>query len=204
MHSIRLHAQHSHRFAPGRWRTLSVLVLAVIGAAATWAAPTTPGVLTARGARDGAIPAWTVEAPTPPGWTADCCVYARAIGVNAVLYRGQWTGKPQRVMVLNVWPRKLPTLGAEVAADRTRYKQLDPAGKTASFPVRHRAMPCMASVYQGSDHIDDVLVFCDPGRAAGIRLSWSMTLDAADPAQRTLLDDFMRVVVGTRYAAAAH
>ena len=42
-------------------------------------------------------------------------------------------------------------------------------------------MPCEASVYQGSDHVDDVLVFCDPGQASGVRLSWSMTFDAADP-----------------------
>jgi hypothetical protein len=183
-----------------RARCLAALLafaFASVGAAAPPAAPSS----TAHGARDGSIPAWTISAPAPAGWTADCCLYAKAIGVNAVLYRGQWSGKPQRVMVLNVWPRKLPTLAAEVAADRARYLQLDPAGKTTSFAVRHRAMRCTTSVYQGSDHVDDVLVFCDPGPAAGVRLSWSMTLDAGDPAQRALLGDFMRVVVGTRYAA---
>lgn len=170
----------------------------VLAFAATSFAAAAPPV-TAHGARDGNVPAWTLRAPAPAGWTADCCLYAKAIGVNAVLYRGEWTGKPQRVMVLNVWPRKLPSLTAEVTADRARYLQLDPAGKTSSFPVRHRSMPCAASVYEGSDHVDDVLVFCDPGRITGIRLSWSMTLDANDPAQRALMDDFMRVVVGTRY-----
>jgi hypothetical protein len=182
---------------------LAACALAAVTNAATAASPAPPVLssVTAHGARDGNVPAWTITAPAPAGWTADCCLYAKAIGVNAVLYRGQWTGKPQRVMVLNVWPRKLPTLAAEVAADRTRYKQLDPAGRTTGFPVRHRSMPCTASVYQGSDYIDDVLVFCDPGRAAGVRLSWSMTLDAKDSAQRSLLEDFMRVVVGTRYAA---
>jgi hypothetical protein len=60
-------------------------------------------------------------------------------------------------------------------------------------------MPCEASVYQGSDRIDDVLVFCDPGAASGVRLSWSMAFDNADPSRRALLDDFMRVVVASRY-----
>ncbi len=153
----------------------------------------------ARGARDGNVSAWAITAATPAGWTRDCCTYARAIGVNAVLYQGEWSGKPQRVMVLNVWPRKLPTLTDDVQADHQRYLQHDPAGKTTTFAVRHPAMPCEASVYQGSDHIDDVLVFCDPGAASGIRLSWSMTLDANDRQMRALLADFMRVVVATHY-----
>jgi hypothetical protein len=157
----------------------------------------------ARGARDGNAPAWAISVATPAGWTRDCCTYARAIGVNAVLYQGEWSGKPQRVMVLNVWPRKLATLADEVQADRKRYLQHDPAGKTATFAVRHRAMPCEASVYQGSDHIDDVLVFCDPGAASGVRLSWSMTIDANDAARRALLDDFMQVVVATRWTKDA-
>lgn len=157
----------------------------------------------ARGARDGNAPAWAISAATPPGWTRDCCTYARAIGVNAVLYRGEWSGKPQRVMVLNVWPRQLSTLADEVQADRKRYLQHDPAGKVSGFVVRHPAMPCEASVYQGSDRIDDVLVFCDPGAASGVRLSWSMAFDDADPSRRALLDDFMRVAVATRWAKDA-
>jgi hypothetical protein len=116
-----------------------------------------------------------------------------------VLYQGEWSGKPQRVMVLNVWPRKPGTLGDEVKADRKRYLQHDPAGKTSTFTVRHPAMPCEASVYEGSDHIDDVLVFCDPGAASGVRLSWSMAFDAADSTRQALLDDFMRVVVASRW-----
>jgi hypothetical protein len=157
----------------------------------------------ARGARDGAAPAWVIAAATPPGWTRDCCTYARAIGVNAVLYQGEWSGKPQRVMVLNVWPRQLATLAGDVQADRKRYLQHDPAGKTSTFVVRHPAMPCEASVYQGSDRIDDVLVFCDPGAASGVRLSRSMTIDDSDTARRALLDDLMQVVMATRWAKAA-
>ncbi|TPG11930.1 hypothetical protein EAH75_11595 [Rhodanobacter glycinis] len=153
----------------------------------------------AHGARDGATPAWTIAVDTPAGWTRDCCTYARAIGVDAVLYQGEWSGNPQRVMVLNVSARKLPTLAAEVQADRKRYLQHDPAGKVSGFAVRQRAMPCEATVYQGSDHVDDVVVFCDPGEASGIRLSWSMAFDDADSSRHALLDDFMQVVVATRW-----
>lgn len=167
------------------------------------------GDVLARGARDGNAPAWAIAAATPAGWTRDCCTYARAIGVNAVLYQGEWSGNPQRVMVLNVWPRKPGSLADEVQADRKRYLQHDPAGKTSTFAVRHPSMPCEASVYEGSDHVDDVLVFCDPGVASGVRLSWSMAFDAADPSRKALLDDFMRVVVASRWmkdtaAPAAH
>ena len=153
----------------------------------------------AHGAADGDAPAWAIVVNTPVGWTRDCCTYARAIGVDAVLYQGEWSGKPQRVMVLNVWPRKLPSLAAELQADRKRYLQLDAGGKTSSFAVRNPHMPCEASVYEGSDHVDDVLVFCDPGAASGIRLSWSMSFDDNDPSRRALLDAFMQVVVASRY-----
>jgi len=182
-------------------RVLLVLSLWGIAALAQAAMPADEAL--ARGARDGDTPAWAINAATPPGWTRDCCTYARAIGVDAVLYQGEWSGIPQRVMVLNVSARKLPTLAAEVQADRERYLQHDPSGKVSGFAVRHLAMPCEASVYRGSDHVDDVVVFCDPGRASGIRLSWSMAFDDADPSQRELLDDFMRVVMASRYAADA-
>ena len=179
------------------WK-LALLLAASMVSTLLFAAGANDDVL-ARGARDGNAPAWAIAAATPAGWTRDCCTYARAIGVQAVLYQGEWSGKPQRVMVLNVWPRKLVTLAAEVQADRTRYLQHDPAGKTSTFAVKHPAMPCEASVYEGSDHVDDVLVFCDPGAASGVRLSWSMAFDAADPSRQSLLDDFMRVVVASRW-----
>jgi hypothetical protein len=102
-----------------------------------------------------------------------------------------------------VTARKLPTLTAEVQADRKRYLQHDPTGKVSDVVVRNPTMPCEASVYQGSDHVDDVVVFCDPGQASGIRLSWSMAFDNADPSRRSLLDDFMHVVVATHYASDA-
>jgi hypothetical protein len=158
-----------------------------------------PGDTLARGAKDGKAPAWAIDVATPAGWTRDCCKYARGIGVDAVLYRGEWTGKPQRVMVLNVWPRKLPTLQAELDADRKHYLQLDPDAKTSSFPIPHAAMPCRATVYEGSDHVDDVVAFCDPGAASGVRLSWSMSFNDNDPQRQTLLDDFMDVVVATHW-----
>jgi hypothetical protein len=179
------------------------MMLALLFFAGTAAAAAPADDTLARGARDGAAPAWSIAVATPAGWTRDCCMYARAIGVDAVLYQGEWSGKPQRVMVLNVWPRQLATLAGDVQADRKRYLQHDPAGKTSTFVVRHPAMPCEASVYQGSDRIDDVLVFCDPGAASGVRLSWSMAFDDADPSRRALLDDFMRVVVASRWAKDA-
>ena len=176
---------------------LAVLMTAGWVAPARAGAP--PGDVLAHGARDGDAPAWAIALRTPAGWTRDCCTYARAIGVDAVLYQGDWSGKPQRVMVLNVTPRKLPTLAAEVQADHQRYLRHDPAGKVSGFAVHHPGMPCQASVYQGSDHVDDVVVFCDPGKASGLRFSWSMAFDAADPSRRALLDAFMQVVVASRY-----
>jgi hypothetical protein len=181
------------------WRAIGFVAL--LGVAALAHAVPTDHVL-AHGARDGDAPAWAIAVDTPEGWTRDCCIYAQAIGVNAVLYQGEWTGKPQRVMVLNVWPAKLPSLAAEVQADRKRYLELDPRGKTSSFAVRHPDMPCEASVYEGSDHVDDVLVFCDPGRVSGVRLSWSMSFNDNDPTRRTLLDAFMRVVMASHYQRA--
>ena len=184
------------------WLMLLVFVCAVVQAGGA-----ADDVL-ARGARDGNVPAWAIAVAAPAGWTRDCCMYAKAIGVDAVLYQGEWSGKPQRVMVLNVWPRKLPTLAEEMQGDLKHYRQTDPAVKATPIAVRHSAMPCEATLYQSTDHIDDVVVFCDPGQASGIRLSWSMTFDDVDPMRRTLLDDFMRVVMASRYlrdtASPAH
>lgn len=185
-----------NRYGWRAWRL--ALGLAVLAPLAMAAAPGGRPVA-AHGARDGAVPAWTIATLAPAGWTADCCTYAAAIGVNFVLYQGEWTGKPQRVMVLNVWPVKLPSLAAEVQADRKRYRERDPAGKVDDLVLRHRTMACSGTVYTGSDKIDDVVVFCDPGAASGIRLSWSMSFDAGDSGKRALLDAFMRVVVASRY-----
>jgi len=157
------------------------------------------GEVTVQGQPDRNAPGWTLHAQAPAGWIADCCIYARAIGVNLVIYRGEWTGEPERVMVLNVWPRKLASLQAELDADRKHYLDRDPAAKVARFPLRHRGMPCQAQVFEGTDHVDDAVVFCDPGEASGIRLSWSVSFKDADPQRGALLDDFMRVVVGTTY-----
>ena len=176
-----------------------LLVLTTCFAVAHAAAPTDD--VLAHGAADAGAPAWAVAVASPAGWTRDCCTYARAIGVDAVLYRGEWSGKPQQVMVLNVSVRKLPTLDAEVQADRKRYLQRDPTGTVSGFMVRNPTMPCAATVYQGSDHVADVVVFCDPGKRSGVRLSWSMALDASDPARQSLLNDFMRVVIASRYQA---
>ena len=151
------------------------------------------------GKADGDVPGWAVLADKLNGWTADCCMYARAIGVNLVMYQGEWTGKPERVIVLNVWPAKLHSLNEEVVADRKKYLQRDPGARSKLFQIPHAKMTCDAIAYEGTDHFDDVVVFCDPGRTTGIRLSWSMTLAAGDPQRRALLDGFMRVAANASY-----
>ncbi|HKR76030.1 MAG TPA: hypothetical protein VJR95_05155 [Rhodanobacter sp.] len=178
------------------WKGLLALLLLVLFSAG--AAAKGDDVL-AHGMRDGKAPAWAVVVASPVGWTRDCCMYARAIGVDAVLYQGEWTGKPERVMVLNVWPRKLATLADELAADRKQYLQRDPASKSTAITIRNPHMPCQGVLHQGSDHVDDMVVFCDPGEASGIRLSWSMSFADGDAARRPLLDAFMQVATDARY-----
>jgi hypothetical protein len=176
-----------------------LMMLALCLAAAGAQAAVAGGDMLAHGVRDGAAPAWAIAVASPPGWTRDCCTYAQAIGVDAVLYQGEWTGKPERVMVLNVWPRKLATLADEVAADRKQYLQRDPKGKATDIRIHNPSMPCQGVVYEGSDHVDDVVVFCDPGTASGIRLSWSMSFADNDTGKRPLLDAFMRVATDASY-----
>jgi hypothetical protein len=187
-------------------RCRGFLLLVALALAPIAGAKDAPRDAIARGKPDGKVPGWVIQTKAPVGWTADCCMYARAVGVNLVIYRGEWTGEPIGVMVLNVWPRKLPSLEAELDADRKHYLQLDPLAQVARFPVRHRGMPCEALVFKGSDRVDDAVVFCDPGKASGIRLSWSLSFHDADPQRGALLDEFMRVVVGTTYrrGPAAH
>jgi hypothetical protein len=177
-----------------RWLASLLLVFSV----SAMAAQAGDDVL-AHGVRDGDAPAWAIAGVSPPGWTRDCCMYAKAIGVDAVLYQGEWTGQPERVMVLNTWSRKLATLADEVAADRKQYLQRDAKGKATDITVDNPHMPCAGVLYQGGDHIDDVVVFCDPGQASGIRFSWSMSFADGDTTQRALLDAFMQVATNARY-----
>jgi hypothetical protein len=174
----------------------------MVAGAAMAAAPADTSVQ-AQGAADGNVPAWTISTAAPTGWTRDCCTYAKAIGVNYVLYQGEWTGKPERVMVLNVWPSKLATLDDELNDDRKHYLQNDPKGSATAFTVSNPHMACRGVLYAGSDHLDDVVVFCDPGKQAAIRYSWSMTVAAADPTRAQLLDAFKHVVERSSYATFA-
>lgn len=155
---------------------------------------------TATGKPDGPAPGWSIATSAPTGWTADCCKYAKAIGVDLVLYRGDWTGNPAQVMVLNVWPRKLPSLDAEVKADHAHYLKGDPRGSVSEFPVATKNLACRGVQYEGSDRIDDVVVFCEPSRASGIRLSWSMTLKADDVERPALTALFKHVIEASVYA----
>ena len=152
------------------------------------------------GKADGNAPGWAITTDALPGWTQDCCKYANAIGVNLVLYQGDWTGNPDRVIVLNVWPAKLSSLDAELQDDRKYYLKVDPAGKMSLFPVIDpKAIECRGVLYQGADHVDDVVVFCDPGKVSGIRYSWSMTIAATDPQRQPMLDAFKQVVEHSTY-----
>lgn len=178
-----------------RW--MVVLLLGVLAAQA-YGKNTDAHTVMVYGGQDG--PGWAIATELPAGWNDDCCTYAKAIGVNLVLYQGEWTGKPERVMVLNVWPAKLPTLAAEVDEDRQHYLQSDAHGKADAFPVTNpRAITCQGVLYRGSDHIDDAVVFCDPGKQSGVRYSWSMTVNEADPNRQTLLATFKRVVEQSGY-----
>ena len=178
------------------------LVLLSIAAVARSAVPALhdPVRVEASGKADGSIPGWTISTSPPIGWTADCCTYAKAIGVDLVIYQGDWTGEPDRVMVLNVWPRKLPTLAAEWQADQQHYLQHDPRAKVAAFPVSHPTMECHGLLYQGTDDIDDAVVFCDPGKASGIRYSWSMTVAAGDTQRQRVIGLFQQVIEKSVYA----
>ena len=168
--------------------------------AATAATQGEAKTVTVSGGADESVPGWSIVTVPPAGWTSDCCQYARAIGVNLVIYQGDWTGNPDRVMVLNVWPRKLPSLKAERAADQASYVKKDPQAVVSAFPVNGTAMTCDGVLYQGSDHMDDAVVFCDPGKATGIRLSWSMTVAAKDPQRASVLALLRQVVQQSTYA----
>lgn len=151
------------------------------------------------GKADGATAGWGIVTNEPAGWTQDCCHYAKAIGVNLVLYRGDWTGDPDRVMVLNVWPSKRPSLADEVKEDRAQYLHRDSKAAVSTFAIHNKAMSCVGTFYKGSDHMNDAVVFCEPGKPTGIRLSWSVTIAANDPNQKQTLSLFRQVVERSLY-----
>jgi hypothetical protein len=178
-----------------------VMRIALYVLMALWSIPATAadqGVLVF-GQADGDVPGWAIHSELPAGWTQDCCMYAKAIGVNLVLYKGEWTGEPDRVMVLNVWPSKLSSLEAELQDDRHHYLARDAKGKVSELTVDNKAMACRGVLYEGTDHKDDAVVFCDPGLATGIRFSWSMTLAHDDAQKQDLLALFRRVAAQSQY-----
>ena len=175
------------------WGFLLLLVMSVAQAA------TGDKTAVVSGVADRDIPAWTLRMNVPDGWTQDCCMYAKAIGVNLVFYKGEWTGEPDRVMVLNVWPSKLSSLEAEMQEDRHHYLDRDPKGKVSELVLDNKSMACRGVLFEGTDHKDDAVVFCDPGLATGIRLSWSMALARDDAQKQDLLALFRRVAEQTQY-----
>lgn len=180
-----------------RWLVLLVLAfVSLVGHAS--GVDKDQGVLV-YGKADQDVPGWSILTDLPDGWTRDCCMYAKAIGVSLVMYQGEWTGDPERVMVLNVWPSKLSSLEAELQDDRHHYLGRDPSAKIDALVVENKAMACRGVHFEGTDHKDDLVVFCDPGLATGIRLSWSMTLAHDDPKKAELIATFQRVVEQSKY-----
>jgi hypothetical protein len=102
-------------------------------------------------------------------------------------------------MVLNVWTSKLATLDNEWQDDRKHYLQRDPAVKVEPLPLHGAKLACRGFLYHGSDKVDDAVVFCDPGKASGIRLSWSMAVGANDPVRAQALAQFQQVVAMSSY-----
>ncbi|OOG43707.1 hypothetical protein B0E51_00105 [Rhodanobacter sp. C05] len=180
-------------------KSLMALLLALASLACHAGDPGKDRGIMVYGNADQEIPGWAIQADLPDGWTGDCCTYAKAIGVNLVLYQGEWTGKPERVMVLNVWPSKLSSLEAELQDDRHRYLDRDPKAKVSTLVVNNKAMTCRGVHYEGTDHEDDLVVFCDPGLATGVRFSWSMTLAHGDPKMADLAASFLGVVGQSTY-----
>ncbi len=181
----------------------ATLLCVAVTATATDRLAAARGDAVASGKADGVAAGWSIDARKPAGWTQDCCQYARAIGVDLVLYQGEWTGEPNRVMVLNVWPAKLATLDAEWQDDQKHYLQRDPAAKVEPLPLPGARLGCRGFVYHGSDHVDDAVAFCDPGKASGIRFSWSMALAADDPTRQSLLAAFAQVIESSHYRKQA-
>lgn len=180
-------------------RRLLVLLLSVLAAQA-YGKDSGAHTVMVYGKATSSGPGWAVMTELPVGWTNDCCTYASVIGANLVLYQGAWTGKPERVMVLNVWPARLPTLDAELQEDREHYLKSDSHGKVETFVVANpKTITCQGVLYRGSDHIDDAVVFCDPGKDSGVRYSWSMTVSETDPNRQALIGTFKRVVDQSRY-----
>jgi hypothetical protein len=159
-----------------------------------------------RGDPDKKMPPWSILAPKPGGWKVDCCNHAQALGVNLVMYQGKWTGKPEYVMVLLVWPSESRSLDSQLQADRQKYLQRHPAGKIEAFPVINSyGMACQGVLYesyQNDSNFDDAVVFCQPkNQASGLQLSWSITVNKNDSIHQQVLALFKRVVAGSTYMA---
>ena len=155
------------------------------------------------GRADHAMPPWSITAPKPDGWTADCCGYAKNLHVNLVMYAGQWTGKPERVMILTTWPANAQLLDDVLKSDQEDYLKKNPAGKVVPFPIANKGgLTCRGQMYAGLEgKLDDFVVFCQPqDKSSGLQLSWSMQLAGDDPSRQQILAWFKQVVEGSSYA----
>ena len=180
--------------------SIGLLLLGVLFAGAAVATTPEGHTVIAYGRAGKHLPGWGLVSSLPAGWTADCCDHARWVGVPLVLYRGDWTGKPEGVIVLNVWLAGSKALHADVVEDRGKYLKRD--AKATITPLKFgtpKGMACHGLMYRGSDRVDDAVVFCDPGKRTGIHYSWSNSVDQADPARAQLLHAFRQVVADTIY-----
>lgn len=179
---------------------IAVVLLGLACASAAMADPPAGHTVIAYGRAGKHLPGWSLASSLPKGWTSDCCDHARWVGVPLVLYRGDWTGKPEGVIVLNVWLADGKALRADVAEDRRKYLKRDAAATTAPLAFdTPRGMACRGLAYHGSDRVDDAVVFCDPGKHTGIHYSWSIGVSRANPERARLLADFRQVVADTVY-----
>ncbi|KGI76917.1 hypothetical protein [Oleiagrimonas soli] len=175
------------------------LLLGLCATAAQAASPTGKSAV-AYGRAGDKWPGWSIVTDVPAGWTADCCDHARWVGVPMVIYRGEWTGKPEGVMVLNVWLSDGKTLGQDLDKDRSEYLRRDPKATVAVLSAPEpKGVTCVGVRYRGSDRVEDAVVFCDPGKRTGIHYSWSISIGAKDPQRAAKLTAFERVVTHSRY-----
>ncbi|GAB3024560.1 MULTISPECIES: hypothetical protein [Oleiagrimonas] len=179
---------------------LGFALLLGLCAVSAQAAPASGKSAVAYGRAGDKWPGWSIVTDVPSGWTADCCDHARWVGVPMVIYRGDWTGKPEGVMVLNVWLSHGQTLEQDLDKDRDEYRRRDPKATIAALSMpTPRGVTCSGVRYHGSDGVEDAVMFCDPGQRTGIHYSWSISIGEKNPQRAATLNAFAQVVAHSRY-----
>jgi hypothetical protein len=124
---------------------------------------------------------WAFVVNVPAGWEFDCCKLATRHDSQLLVFPHGWNGAdPDRVMLLHVWHSVRPTVDADWDADAQAYRQRFPDVHVEDFAATKKSLHCRSTVYTGSDHVRDYVVFCDPGNNLDFRFSWSMMLRDTD------------------------